>query len=62
MFFKFFIRISLSYTRADFYNWLLFIYVDKLDFYIHMSSHTVDLSVVPPSTVVCGFRGKPVRL
>ena len=31
------------------------IYVDNLDFYIHMSSRTVDLSVVPPSTVVCGF-------
>ena len=40
----------------------LVIYVDNLDFYIHMSSHTLDLSVVLPSTVVCGLRGKPVRL
>ena len=45
MFFKFFIRISLSYTRADFYNWLLFIYVDKLDFYIYLSPWIVDLAV-----------------
>ncbi len=40
----------------------LVIYVDNLDFYIHMSSRTLDLSVVLPSTVVCGLRGKPVRL